>query len=136
MPSLSTSSARFLLLYLGAIVMLASVLGFFAMHDQDWKYSLDRQQDHAPQHSGSVHAYEALPEEQRAVVDRAIGGEVVQFDTEEPVPPSVVKYGDTYFVFERFTVFDWFYHGTFGPLLTGLGGFGLMVEVARRDLGA
>lgn len=135
MPSISASFRHFLLLYLGALVMLASVLGFFAMHDQDWKYSLDRQQDHAPQHAGSVHAYEALPAEQQAVVDAAIRGEVFQFETAEPVPPSVVRYGDTYFVFKRFTVFDWFHDGTFGPILTGLGGFGLMVEAARRDRG-
>lgn len=135
MPSTSASFRHFLLLYLGALVMLAGVLGFFAMHDQDWKYSFDRQQDHAPQHAGSVHAYEALPAEKQAVVDDAIRGEVFQFETAEPVPPAVVKQGDTYFVFSRFTVFDWFNPGTSAPILTGLGGFGLMVEAARRDLG-
>lgn len=135
MSSSSPSFRHFLLLYVGAIVMLAGVLGFFAMHDQDWKYSFDEQRDWAPRHAGSVAAYEALPEKDQTIVDGAIGGKVYTFETREPVPPAVVKYDDTYFIFKQFTVFDWAKPGTFGPVLTGVVGFGMMVEAARRDLG-
>lgn len=134
MVSVNDSTKHFVLFFLGACIMLAGAGGFFALQDQDWHYTFDGTEEESPRHEGNVHYYGTLSAEQREIVDRAIDGEQVTFETAEPVPPAVVRKNDTYYVFDRFTAFDFGDLGTSAPVLVGLGGVAIMGAAARRDV--
>lgn len=128
------STLHFVAVLLGACLLFAGAGGFFALHDQDWKYSYDRAEDSSPDNEGSVEYYAELSPEERKRVDRAIAGETLRFETEQPVPPAVVRKDETYHVFDRFTVFDFTARGTYSTLAALIAGIALMTEGARRDV--
>lgn len=134
MALVDRSSLHFAMVFVGACVMFAGVGGFFALHDQDWKYSYDRSQDAFPGNEGNVVYYSTLSADEQASVDRALDGETLYFETEEPTPPTVVKKNGTYHVFNRFTVFDYHHRGTYGPIGVVVLGLALMADGARRDV--
>ncbi|WP_255149765.1 hypothetical protein [Halorarius halobius] len=134
MSPFDRSSLYFAMVFVGACVMFAGAGGFLALHDQDWKYSYDCAEDAFPQNEGNVVYYDTLSPEERQSVDSALDGETLYFETEEPVPPTVVKKNGTFHVFDRFTVFDYYSEGTYGPIAVALVGMTLIVDGARRDV--
>jgi hypothetical protein len=129
------STLHFLGVFLGMSVVLAGVAGFFALHDTDWRYSYDRpEQQWEGDHTTGTSYYDQLSSDEQRVVDRAIGGETFRFETEDPVPPKVVKKNGTYHVFDRHTVFDFLDPGTSGPALVSLAGGAVVVLSVRADV--
>lgn len=134
MSLISRSTLHFLGVFVGMCVVMAGVGGFLALHDEDWQYSYDRAEDQYPRNEGNTNFYDQLPPEQRTTVDRAMAGETITFETEEGVPPAVVKRNGTYHVFNRHTVFDFLDPGTGLSALVALSGGGLVVLSARADV--
>lgn len=134
MSLIDRSTLHFLGVFIGLCVVMAGVGGFFALHDQDWRYSYDHSEDDwEGQQTGTAY-YDQLAPEQRRIVDRAMAGETFTFETAEPVPPATIKQNGTYHVFNRHTVFDFLHPGTGGPILVSLAGLGLVVVSARADI--
>ncbi|WP_435194691.1 hypothetical protein [Natronomonas sp. EA1] len=131
---MSSSTLQFLLLVVGMSIVLGSVVGFFAMQDQDFKYVYEQSHDDYPHNAGPTGYYEELSPEQQQAVDAAIAGTPQRYEDGSGVPPEVVKKNGTYHEFDAFSHFDWGNPNTFGPVLVGLFGLGVTVEVARRDV--
>jgi hypothetical protein len=127
---------RFALLYLGMIGMFLGVAGFLTFRDTDYGYTYKYSTDEAPTDEGyEVTVYSVLSEEEKRVVDQARERGQVKRDTDDVVPPDVVRKNGTYHVYNSFEYFDWLNPSTGGPALLGLGGLGAMVFAAYRDLG-
>lgn len=132
---LDRSTLHFVMLFVGICVAFVGVGGWFALHDTDYGYSYDRASDTFPQHAdGTTEYYDQLEANQRAAVDRAMAGETLRYETEEDVPPAVVRKNETYHAFDKWAYFDWLNPVTLGPTLVGLLGVGITVEAARRDI--
>ncbi|WP_255196091.1 hypothetical protein [Halorarius litoreus] len=135
MSLISRSTLHFVGVFLGMCVVMAGTMGFLAFHDTDWNYNYDHNEgDTYPRTAGTVEYYEQLSPEKQRIVDRAMAGERFTFETEEPVPPAVVKRNGSYHIFNRFTSFDFFDPGTGVPALLSLGGVALVAVSARADL--
>ncbi|WP_254544148.1 hypothetical protein [Halomarina pelagica] len=125
---------RFALFFLAVCVLFAGAGTWFATHDKDYTYTFDRAEEEVPRYEGNVEYYDGLTPEQRRAVDAAVEGEVQRFEHREEVPGTVVRKGETYYVFEMTARFDYANPGTFVPMLVGLSGLGLIVLTIRRDI--
>lgn len=134
MSLIDRSTLHFIGVFLGMSVLLAGVGGFLALHDEDWRYSYDHSSEVWEDRNTGTAYYDQLPPEKQRTVDRAMDGETFTFETEEPVPPGVVKRNGTYYVFNRYTVFDFLNPPTGGSVLVSLLGFGLTVVSVRADI--
>ena len=134
MSLIDRSTLHFVGVFLGMCLVLAGIGGFLALHDEDWRYSYDRAEDRYPRNEGTVEYYEQLSPEKQQTVDRAMDGERFTFETEDPVPPAIVKKNGTYYVFNRHTVFDFLHPQTGGSVLVSLAGGVVVVGSVRADI--
>ena len=129
---------NFLLLFVGIVLLLAGVAGLIGFHDVDYHYDYQRSADEPPPRQ-SVEYYTVLTDEQKRMVDAAIAGEqrTWVFQSSEPIPQTeVIRKGDTYYVFDAYTTFDWTDRRTFVPALIALFGLALDIIAIRRDIDA
>jgi hypothetical protein len=131
---MDSSWKHFVLLFLGASVMLAGVAGWLALADKDYQYRYVGTEDRQPQHAGNLGYYDSLSEEERAVVDRAMDGETPRLESRENLPPEVIKRDGEYLVFSGYSHYDWVNPRTFGPTGIGLVGLGMVVLAIRGDI--
>ena len=133
---MDSSWKRFVLLFLGASVMLAGVAGWFAVADKDYQYRFVGAEERQPNHEGTLGYYDSLGPEEREIVDRAMSGETPRVENREDLPPDVIKRNGTYLVFRGYSHFDWVNPRTFGPTGVGLLGFAMVVLAIRADVRA
>jgi len=133
---MGSSWTQFVLLFVGASVMLAGVAGWFALADKDYQYRFVRGEDRLPRHEGPIGHYDSLPDGERAVVDRAMAGATPRLESRANLPPDVIEPDGEYLVFRGYSHFDWTNPRTFGPTGIGLLGLGMVVLAVRNDVRA
>lgn len=130
---MARSFLTFCLFVLGICVAFAGVLYWVGELDYDHHYELEATYDELPPHEGGYRYYSSLSPEKQGIVDGAIDGTFYTFEDASKVPPDLIRRGDTYYVFEYRTSFDW----TDPGMATGTGVFvagGMMVlEAIRRE---
>lgn len=131
---MDSSWKHFVLLFLGASIMLAGVGAWFALADKDYQYRFVRSEERQPQHEGPLGYYDSLSPEERAIVDRAMAGETPRVENGENLPPEVIKRDGTYLVFSGYSHYDWTDPRTLGPTGVGLLGLGMVVLAVRSDV--
>ena len=131
---MDSSWKHFVLLFLGASVMLGGAAGWLALADKDYQYRYVGTEDRQPQHAGDLGYYDSLSEEERTVVERAMGGETPRLESRTNLPPEVIKRDGEYLVFRAYSHFDWANPRTFGPTGMGLVGLGMVVLAVRSDV--
>lgn len=131
---MSSSWKQFALLVLGVCVMFAGAGGWFALADKDYQYRYVTTEDRFPQHEGDLGYYDSLTSEERAVVDRAMSGEVPRLESRRNLPPDVIKRDGSFLVFRGYSHFDWTNPRTFGSMGVGLLGFAMIVLAVRGDV--
>lgn len=131
---MDSSWKRFVLLFLGASIMLAGVGTWFALADEDYQYRFVRSEERYPQHEGNLGYYDSLSPEERAVVDRAMAGETPRLESRANLPPNVVERDGEYLVFRGYSHYDWTNPRTLGPTGVGLLGLGMVVLAVRSDV--
>lgn len=131
---MGSSWTQFVLLFLGVCVMFAGVAGWLALADKDYQYRYVGTEDRQPRHAGTLGYYDSLSEEERAVVDRAMGGETPRLESRSNLPPEVIERDGEYLVFRAYSHFDWANPRTFGPTGVGLLGLGMVVLAVRGDV--
>jgi hypothetical protein len=133
---MSSSWTHFVLLFLGACVMLAGAAGWLALADEDYQYRYVGTEDRQPKHAGNLGHYDSLSPEERSIVDRAMAGETPRVENRENLPPEVIRRGDEYLVFSGYAHYDWVNPRTFGPTGVGLLGLAMVVLAVRADVRA
>ena len=131
---MDSSWKQFVLLFLGASVMLAGVASWFALADEDYQYRFVRSEERYPQHEGNLGYYDSLSPEERAVVDRAMAGETPRLESRANLPPNVIERDGEYLVFRGYSHYDWTNPRTLGPTGVGLLGLGMVVLAVRSDV--
>lgn len=131
---MDSSWTQFVLLFLGASVMLGGAAGWLALADRDYQYRYVETEERFPQHEGNLGYYESLSEEERAVVDRAMAGEAPRLESRANLPPEVIERDDEYLVFRGYAYYDWTNPRTLGPTGVSLLGLGMVVLAVRRDV--
>lgn len=131
---MATSTRDFALLFLGVCVLLAGVGLWFAIADQDYQYVYQETTDSQPRFSETLGYYDQLSASEQEMVDRALDGEAPRAETRGQTPPPVVKRGDEYLVFRRYSYFDWTDPRTGGSVLVAVLGLAGIVQAVRSDV--
>jgi hypothetical protein len=128
------STRTFIGFFIGVCVMFAGVGMWFAIADQDYQYIYEESTEEQPRYSGTLGYYSSLSEAEQSMVDRALAGEAPRAESRGTVPPEVVKKDGTYYVFRKYSYYDWLDPRTGGSLVVSLLGFLGVVAAARKDV--
>ena len=147
MKESTRSTLHFLLVFVGAMILLGGVVMGVGLRDYDHHYSFDRTSDTIPddwnqknnpmgqaEYDEQYASYTDLSDRQRAIFHAAVDdGKDYTFQSQAELPPTLINKDGTYYVFTYTRTFDWTDPGMAGSVATLLGGFLLAFEGIRRE---
>jgi hypothetical protein len=137
--TVSRSTLYFVVLFVGACIMMASAATWFVFADKDYSFQYSHASDDPPpsEYGGKVGYYNQLSPEQREMFHEAVEeGKTFRVEDKSKIPQAEAIYRDStdkYYYFDRYAYYDWLDPMTGGLALSGLFGLGLMIDAARRD---
>ena len=147
MKDSTRSTLHFLLMFFGVCILLAGAIMWVGLRDYDHHYAFEGEYDQMPdkwndKNSPSARAeydekyasFQELSERQRGMFEQAVDrGEQFTFQSQGEVPPTLIRKGETYYMFTYHKTFDWTDSGMGGATLLLFGGFWLTFEGIRRE---
>lgn len=147
MKESTRSTLHFLMVFVGAMILLGGVVMGVGFRDYDHHYSFDRTADTIPddwneqnnpmaqaEYSEQYANYTDLTDRQRGIFQAAVeNGKSYTFQSQAELPPTLISKEGTYYVFTYNRSFDWTDLGMASATATILGGFLLAFEGIRRE---
>lgn len=141
------STLHFLMVFVGAMILLGGAAMGVGLRDYDHHYSFDRTADSIPddwndntnpmaqaEYNEQYANYSELTDRQREIFHAAVDdGKSFTFQSSSKVPPTLISKEGTYYVFTYNRSFDWTDPGMAGATATVLAGFLLAFEGIRRE---
>lgn len=131
--AMDRSFLTFCLFVLGVCVAFAGILYWVGSLDYDHHYELEGTYEELPPNEGAYRYYSSMPPEKQRIIDGAIDGRFYTFPNASKIPPELIRRGDTYYLFEYRTSFDWTDPDMAKGVAVFLAGVLLVLEALRRE---